>query len=119
MVCKVEGLRNAWLSPQGEIVTDAEDFDPRAWHEDLAACIVRDREGISHAGEVYWHLRQKGFDYTYEYLESIGWVRLCGRGGTFLKWIIPNRLTARQREVIECWCAANGKMWSDTVDEDF
>jgi hypothetical protein len=107
------GLRNAWLSPTGEVVTDAPHFYPGSggWHENLAGCILRDLLALRTDYEAHELARRDTpFAYTYEYLESLGWVRLCGWGTAVLKWVIPcgTKLTRAQGLVIDAWCDANG-----------
>lgn len=108
-------LKNAWLSPAGEIVIDADDFAPMgAWHEELAQCIVRDllklksrREARDVAGPGKPHA------YVYEWLEAQGWIRYCH---WCLKWVVATRMRTAQREVIEAWCEVNGMDWNKCVD---
>ena len=60
---QLRGLKNAWLSPDGKIVVDADDFAPLgAWHEELAQCIARD----------LLHLRQRSKAMVRMFLEVVG-----------------------------------------------
>ncbi len=112
------GLKNAWLSPRGEIITDHPGFYPgHAWHEGLAACIVMDLQGLRTPYEAT-EFATKGTPHTYiyEYLESIGWIRLCGWGESTRKWIVSGRMTPAQRRVIKNWCLENDVAWDQAVD---
>lgn len=118
----LRGLRNAWLSPAGEVVVDHEDFAPMgAWHEELAVCIVRDLLNFEPSKSAYTVTEKVrsmngGFAYVYEYLESIRWVRLCG-WQLKVKWVIPDGLVfPAQRRIIEAWCKANDTTWDKAVD---
>lgn len=108
-------LKNAWLSPSGKIVVDAEDFAPLgAWHEELAQCIVRDLLNLKTARETRDMVGvDKKHAYVYEWLEERGWIRYCH---WILKWVVATRMRAAQREVIELWCEANGVDWDKHVD---
>lgn len=117
---ELQGLKNAWLSPEGEVITDAPDFYPGGggWHEGLAGCIVMKLRGLRTTYEAHEFAREgTPHAYTYEYLESIGWVRLCG-WGVILKWVLPcgTVLTGSQKTVIEKWCSENGVDWGKTFD---
>ena len=108
-------MTNAWLSPSGEIVVDADDFAPLgAWHEELAQCIARDLLGLSSAREAR---EVAGADeehaYVYEWLEARGWIRYCGWA---LKWVVATRMQSAQRRVIEEWCEIHGRDWDKCVD---
>jgi hypothetical protein len=117
---ELQGLKNAWLSPTGEVVTEAPGFYPGgAWHEDLAGCILRDLLSLRTTYEAHELARKDTpFAYTYEYLESLGWVRLCGWGRS-PKWVVPSggALTHRQRREIRDWLTVNGLAWEKAVDE--
>lgn len=110
----LKGLKNAWLSPRGELITDAPGFcSSGAWHEALAGYILMDIQGLRTTYEAHEFARKDTpYAYTYEYLESLGWIRLCG-WGSIIKWVLPEdmRLTRQQRGVIEEWCAANNVPW--------
>ena len=116
---KLRGLQLAWLSPDGAIVTDADDFDGHAWHDDLAKCIIRDLEGLAHKCDYEDFI--DGLDnitYAYEYLESIGWIRLA-RKVLRSQWIMPcpsPTLTRQQKDVVLRWCIANNVKWLDAFD---
>lgn len=116
----LKGLQNAWLSPTGEIVVDARDFFPEgnaAWHEQLAACLLRDQMGLAHAREATELVRKDDpHGYVYEYLEARGWIRYCHWA---LKWVVATRMRTAQRRVIEEWCEVNDRDWSKCVDVVF
>lgn len=112
----LKGLLNAWLSPSGELIVDAEDFEGMAWHEQLAACIIRDQHGLEHRCDVQPFIEAAGHDYAYDYLEAHGWIRLHSWQGAALKWITTPIIASVQRDVIERWCAENGKQWDDVVE---
>jgi hypothetical protein len=108
-------LKNAWLSPSGELVVDAEDFAPMgAWHEELARCIVRDmlQKKSVHEVRTMVGMGQK-YAYVYEWLEARGWIRYCH---WCLKWVVATRMQTAQRRVIEQWCEVNDQDWSRCVD---
>jgi hypothetical protein len=112
-------LKNAWLSPSGEIVVDAEDFAPiGAWHEELAQCLVRDLLGLKSARDAREEVAGAGkpHAYVYEWLEARGWIRYSHWN---LRWVVATRMTDRQQEVIEAWCAANNRTWQRSVDQVF
>lgn len=116
---ELRGLKNAWLSPDGKLVTDAPDFYPGgAWHEQLAGIILRDLKGLRVTYEAHELARKDTpFAYTYEYLESLGWIRLCG-WHSILKWVIPcgTKLTHRQKRVVREWCEVNGTVMEKALD---
>lgn len=112
----LKGLLNAWLSPDGELIVDANDFEAQAWHEQLAACIIRDRQGLAHRCDVQPFIEAAGCEYAYAYLEERGWIRLHSWQGAGLKWIASPIIPSAQREVIEQWCQANGKQWDEVVE---
>jgi hypothetical protein len=110
-------LKSAWLSPSGEIVVDADDFYPegnQGWHEQLAACLLRDQMGLTHTEEAVEFVHKSDpHGYVYEYLEARGWIRYCH---WCLKWVIATRMQTAQRRVIEQWCEVNDQDWSKCVD---
>lgn len=114
MEADLRSMRNAWLSPDGEIVVDADDFAPLgAWHEELASCIVRDLLRLPHRRDAIDAVRKGGHNYVYEYLEDRGWIRYCGWA---IKWVVATRMRNAQREVIEAWCEVNQVDWDKSVD---
>lgn len=119
----LRGLRNAWLSPSGDLIVDHEDFDPAsAWHEDLARCIVRDLQGLRTLYEATDYVRRDSpHAYVYEYLESLGWIRLRAWPGELrVRWVLPTPLVPQsQRAIIESWCEANNTTWDEAVDIQF
>jgi len=114
----LKDLKNAWLSPSGEVVIDADDFAPMgAWHEELAQCIVRDLLHLETARETRDMVGpDKKHAYVFEWLEERGWIRYCGWA---LKWVVSTRMRAAQRRVIEQWCEVNDQDWSKCVDVVF
>ena len=104
-------IRNAWLSPDGQLVVDHEEFEGWAWHEDLARCIIGD---LYQAGWREWG-KHKPYGCFYEYLESVGWIRFCGWSGKHGRWIIANVVTVAQREVINRWIEIKGTTWDEAV----
>lgn len=113
---ELRSLKNAWLSPAGEIVVDADDFAPLgAWHEELAQCIARDLLNLRHRTDA-----QKlagmgtGYSYVYEWLEDRGWIRFCAWAND--RWVVATRMTTAQRRLIEQWCEVNGRDWERHVD---
>lgn len=104
------GLKNAWLSPDGQVISDWEGFDSSygGWHETLGGFILK---------SLGLELPQY-FDYNYEYLESLGYIRLCGWHDVVLKWVIPCEvvLTDAQKRVIWQWCEINDKQWHQVLD---
>lgn len=112
---QLRNLKNAWLSPSGEIVVDAEDFAPLgAWHEELAQCIARDLLNLPSVREAQ-ELAGMGKEhaYVYEWLEARGWIRYCHWA---LRWVVSTRMRTPQREVIELWCEVNSMDWEKCVD---
>ena len=71
---KLEGLENAWLSPEGKYYIDHKKFFTRgAWHENLALCILSDLWGIEDILDVFTKVREVG-EYGYVALESLNWI---------------------------------------------
>jgi len=106
-------LKNAWLSPSGKIVIDHPDFDTTgAWHDNLARCIIKDMKKLDHVCLADdWVDENSNCGYCYEYLESIGWIRLHSFSGMEPTWWILEDITPtkKQEKVIVDWCNANNK----------
>ncbi len=117
---KLKGLKNAWLNPKGEVITDAPGFYAgNAWHEGLAGYIVMDLQRLRTPQEAHeFATKDTPHAYTYQYLESIGWIRLCGWGKLILKWVLPCEtvLTTEQKAVIARWCSENNVAWDKAFD---
>jgi hypothetical protein len=92
-------LRQCWLSPGGEI--------RECWpnHESEAFDILKE------IGK-YEDFHRSESEYGYEYLESLGWIRLHAPTQT---WICEKRPTARQRKVIKEWCFDNSVRFDDAL----
>lgn len=119
LTVELHNLRNAWLSPQGELINDHDEFySDGAWHESLAQCLVKDLLSIRVKFDVIDQVRSTtGHAYCYTLLEERGWIRLqTWPGTTKSKWVVGDFMTPAQREVIENWCLENNVLWSDTVE---
>ena len=117
---ELKDLRNAWLSPHGDLIVDDEHFyESYAFHEQLAICIARRMLELPYGKDVMEAINKLGefYPYAYEFLEDRGWVRLQGWSGFRVKWIVAKRLTFRQREVISEWCLVNGAEWDKVVKQ--
>lgn len=110
---KLLGLKNAWLSPSGDVIVRARDFyGDWAWHETLADCIIRDLNKLKSIRDVMDFIEPTRI--STEWLEDRGWVRL--HMTIKPKWIVDSLLTSDQRLIIEEWCAINGVLYDDSVD---
>ena len=115
---ELEGLNNAWLSPLGRFVTEAEDFfaDGYAWHEELALFILKDLWHLETHWDAFEKVHKKFNNTATEELENKGWIRLHGFGGLEAKWILPcsYKLTKRQERSVLDWCLTNKKNYDDS-----
>lgn len=96
-------LRECWLSPDGEV--------RGCWpnHEGEAYDILRE---IGKYEDFNRRSDEMEVAYAYEYLESLGWIRLHA---PTQKWICEKRPTARQRKVIKEWCFDNSVKFDDAL----
>ncbi len=108
---KLKDLRNAWLSPDGEIIDDHDLFHGGSFHYDLGICILMDIMGLKSRGEVMdYDLAQGPCHCLITDLEDRGYMRLHGFGSITPIWIktddAPNQI---QRAVIKAWCDMNDR----------
>ena len=106
----MKGLKNAWLSPAGQLITDHEDFDSSSsWHLDLASCILKDLYGWK-SKNGWCDMDEYRYTNVAEGLENMGYVKLHGFGGLRPVWVVPcgKRLTSIQESVVVDWAIANG-----------
>ena len=104
---ELKGLDNCWLSPKGRIVIkDREFWADKAWHQDLALCILRDIWGLTEKLDAF-KVVQKTHETATSELEDLKWIRLhCSVKPL---WIMPidRRITKKQELVILEWCMEN------------
>lgn len=114
-VMDLKGLKFAWLSPTGRIITnDEECYDYN--HNELAACILRDLWKLP-SKQIAWekvHVDMINV-YCFEVLENKGWIRL--HGWSKPKFIIPynKTITKKQEETIIEWCIENNILFDDAI----
>jgi hypothetical protein len=99
-------LRQCWLSPTGEIRGLFLNHESEAF------------EILKELGKYKYFFRQKldrknRFHYAYEYLETLGWIRLHAAKQ---KWILMKRPTFLQRKVIKDWCMYNNVTYDKSVE---
>lgn len=116
---ELKDLKNAWLSPTGEIVITAKEFSgyDGGWHDQLAYCILRDIWGYDSFFDAFNRVHKKFSAYGYTELEDLGWIRLHGFGGLPPKFILPHKktLTKKQENTILDWCNANNVKYEDSL----
>jgi hypothetical protein len=112
------GLTKCWLSPKGEIIVGASDSDNIASHEQLALSILRNMRGGDEDrwGTYEWVRNCSEFLYAYEYLETLGYIRLHGFNDVLrARWIITQKMSFIQKQKIKLWCIVNKLSWDTAV----
>lgn len=107
----LKGLNNAWLSPNGRIVSDhPKFFERRSWHVNLAECILADMWKMDDTLDAFERAQDNNNSCTEE-LEHMGWIRLHGFGGRTPVWIVlrSRKITKKQEATILDWCLDNGR----------
>lgn len=111
----MKGLKNAWLSPNGELITDHEDFDESgSWHLDLAACILKDLNGWEDKND-WCGMNEYFYRNVSDKLEEMCYIRLHGFGSLKPVWVVPcgKKITLRQEAVVMDWAIANNRKWNE------
>jgi len=120
----LKGLKNAWLSPIGQLVYNLEEDDYElcnmggAIHLALALHIIKKIKKYENARD--WFDNYGGCDDPCEQLEDKGWIKLHTFPGSEIKprWIVgvDNKITKAQESVILNWCLANNRRYSKAFD---
>ena len=102
----LKNLKNAWLSPSGQVVFRHPQLNQaNAWHEELASLILADKFDV------------KFPDNSTETLEKKNWIRLHGFGGRRPIWLCdPDKITRKQTQTIQDWCILNEKHFDEVFD---
>lgn len=113
----LKGLKNAWLSPIGQLVVDTgEDYeelcDIAAWHLRVALHIIKKMKKYKHAKD--WFEYSDEID-PCEYLYDRKWVKLHTFPGSDIEpvWIVEfnSRITKAQEGAILDWCIVNNRKY--------